>query len=157
MPNNGRFMVGLVGVAAVVTYLIWTGVSETMVYYLTPVELIERFEEDPSFREVAVKVSGEVVPESYRKGQGELEHHFEIVDLEDETATFPVRYVGILPDTFNDAPDMLTEAIIEGRFEEGTFEATLLLTKCGSRFEASKEQLHDQMQLQEQMPADHIG
>ena len=33
--KNGRFMVGLVGVSLVVTYLIWTGVSETMVYYLT--------------------------------------------------------------------------------------------------------------------------
>ena len=42
MKKNPRFMVGLVGVAAVVTYLIWTGVSETMVYYLTPVELLER-------------------------------------------------------------------------------------------------------------------
>ena len=40
--KNGRFMVGLVGVAAVVTYLIWTGVSETMVYYLTPVELMAK-------------------------------------------------------------------------------------------------------------------
>ena len=37
VKKNGRFMVGLVGVAAVVSYLIWTGVSETMVYYLTPV------------------------------------------------------------------------------------------------------------------------
>ena len=48
MNKNGRFMVGLVGVAAVVTYLIWTGVSETMVYYMTPVELIAKVEVDPS-------------------------------------------------------------------------------------------------------------
>ena len=38
MKKNGRFMVGLVGVAAVVTYLIWTGVSETMQNNLTPEE-----------------------------------------------------------------------------------------------------------------------
>ncbi len=50
--KNGRFLVGLVGVAAVVTYLIWTGVSETMVYYMTQVELVERVEEDPSFHDV---------------------------------------------------------------------------------------------------------
>ena len=60
MKKNGRFMVGLVGVAAVVTYLIWTGVSETMVYYLTPVELMERVEADPTFHQVGVKVSGQV-------------------------------------------------------------------------------------------------
>ena len=46
MKKNGRFMVGLVGVAAVVTYLIWTGVSETMVYYLTPSELMAKVEVD---------------------------------------------------------------------------------------------------------------
>ena len=40
MKRNGRFAIGLVGVAAVVSYLVWTGVSETMVYYLTPVELM---------------------------------------------------------------------------------------------------------------------
>ena len=56
MNKNGRFMVGLVGVAAVVTYLIWTGVSETMVYYMTPVELIEKVAEDPTFHDVGVKV-----------------------------------------------------------------------------------------------------
>ena len=40
--KNGRFFVGLVGVAAVVGWLMWTGISDSMVYYLTPVELIER-------------------------------------------------------------------------------------------------------------------
>ena len=48
MKKNGRFMVGLVGVATVVTYLIWTGVSETMIYYLTPVELMQRVDADPT-------------------------------------------------------------------------------------------------------------
>ena len=39
MKKNGRFLVGLVGVAAIVTYLIWTGVNDAVVYYLTPTEL----------------------------------------------------------------------------------------------------------------------
>jgi hypothetical protein len=30
--KNGRFFVGLVGVALVVTYLVWTGINDTMVY-----------------------------------------------------------------------------------------------------------------------------
>lgn len=158
MPNNGRFMVGLVGVAAVVSYLIWTGVSDTMVYYLTPVELLERVEQDPTFRDVGVKVSGEVVPDSYRQGDGPMVHRFEIVDLVERDATFEVVYEGILPDTFNDSPNMLTEAILEGRFNaDGVFEATLLLTKCGSRFEASPDQIHDSQQLEATLPADHAG
>ena len=72
MNKNGRFMVGLVGVAAVVTYLIWTGVSETMVYYMTPVELIEKVAEDPTFHDVGVKVGGMAVAGTYSRGEGEL-------------------------------------------------------------------------------------
>lgn len=71
MKKNGRFMVGLVGVATVVTWLVWTGVSEAMVYYLTPVELIQRVDADPTFRDVGVRISGQVVPGTYRRGEGE--------------------------------------------------------------------------------------
>lgn len=136
--KNGRFMVGLVGVAAVVTYLIWTGVSETMVYYLTPVELMERVEADPSFAEVGVKVSGTVVPGSYRRVEGELLHVFTVQDLVDHDVTFVAEYRNALPDTFTDD----VEVVLEGRLRpDGVFEATSLLTKCGSRYEAAPEDL----------------
>jgi cytochrome c-type biogenesis protein CcmE len=138
MKNNGRFMVGLVGVAAVVTYLIWTGVSETMVYYVTPVELMERVEADPSFHEVGVKVGGMVVPGSYSRVEGQLLHVFTVRDLEDESTTFRVEYRDALPDTFTDD----VEVVLEGKLrEDGVFEATTLLTKCGSRYEAAPEDL----------------
>jgi len=138
MKKNPRFMVGLVGVAAVVTYLIWTGVSETMVYYLTPVELMERVEADPTFHDVGVKVSGQVVPGTYRRVDGELLHVFTVHDLVDETATFAVEYRDALPDTFTDE----VEVVLEGRLRtDGVFEATTLLTKCGSRYEAAPEDL----------------
>ncbi|HET9949213.1 MAG TPA: cytochrome c maturation protein CcmE [Longimicrobiales bacterium] len=138
MKRNGRFMVGLVGVAAVVTYLIWTGLSETMVYYLTPVELLERVEKDPTFHDVGVKVSGQVVKGSYARAPGELVHTFTVHDLADESTTFRVEYQGALPDTFTDE----VEVVLEGRLrQDGVFEATTLLTKCGSRYEAAPEEL----------------
>lgn len=142
MKQNGRFMVGLVGVAAVVTYLVWTGVSDTMMYYMTPTELIAKIDEDPTFREVGVKVSGRLVVNSHESVPGEMEHHFVVHDAEDESVTFPVVYRRPLPDTFTDAPDMLVDVVLEGRFnEEGVFEANSVLTKCGSRYEASPEEL----------------
>lgn len=138
MPKNGRFLVGLVGVAAIVTYLVWTGVNETMVYYLTPTELMARVAEDPSFHEVGVKVSGMVVPGTYQRGSGELVHRFEVHDLVDPEVSFPVVYRDVLPDTF--AED--AEVVLEGRFNaDGVFEATTVLTKCGSRYEAAPEEL----------------
>ena len=60
MRNNRKFFVGLAGVATVITYLIWTGVNETMVYYFTPIELMARVKEDPSFHQVGIKVSGRI-------------------------------------------------------------------------------------------------
>jgi len=134
MNKNGRFMVGLVGVAAVVTYLIWTGVSETMVYYLTPVELMTRAEADPTFHNVGVKVSGQVIKGSYARVQGELLHTFQGMDMVDESVSFTVEWRDALPDTFTDE----VEVVLEGRLrEDGVFEATTMLTKCGSRYEAA--------------------
>jgi len=124
----------------VVTYLIWTGVSDTMLYYLTPVELIARVADDPSFHEVGVKVSGRVVQGSWNRAENELLHHFSVVDLEDEKVTFPVEYRDMLPDTFNDTD--IVDVVVEGRYrEDGVFEATLVLAKCGSRYEATQEEL----------------
>lgn len=138
--KNGRFFVGLIGVAGIVTYLIWTGVNTSMVYYLTPTELLAQVDDDPTFREVGVKVSGRVVEGSHVRRPGTLHHTFEVADLEDETVTFPVVYEDILPDTFNDKEPV--EVVVEGRFNpDGVFEAHTVLTKCGSRYEATKEEL----------------
>jgi len=138
MKKHGRFMVGLVGVAAVVSYLIWTGVSQTMVYYLTPVELLARVEVDPTFHDVGVKVSGTVVPGTYERVEGELLHTFMVRDLADESVTFPVEFRDALPDTFTED----VEVVLEGRLRaDGVFEANTLLTKCGSRYEAAPEDL----------------
>ncbi len=140
MRDNGRFFAGLGGVALVVTYLIWTGVSETMLYYLTPVELIARVAEDPTFHEVGVKVSGRVVQGSWTRAPDELLHHFTVADLEDESITFRVEYRDKLPDTFNDTE--IVDVVVEGRYrEDGLFEATVVLAKCGSRYEATQEEL----------------
>lgn len=140
--KNGRFMVGLVGVAFVVTYLVWTGVSDTMVYYVTPQELMARVAEDPSFRDVGVKVSGKIVPGSHEEVGGELLHRFEVRDLEDASVSFPVEFRDVLPDTFNDSESMTVDVVVEGRFDEsGVFQATTVLTKCGSRYEAAPEDL----------------
>lgn len=137
--KNGRFFAGLVGVGAVVAYLMWTGISDSMVYYLTPSELLARIEADPAFREVGVKVSGRVVEGSWERQAGSVGvHEFVVADLEDPETVFPVRYEDVLPDTFNDR----AEVVLEGGFgADGVFRAHTVLTKCGSRYEAAKEEL----------------
>ncbi len=136
--KNSRFYIGLVGVAAVVSFLVWTGFDKAMVYYLTPVELMAKAAEDDTFHDIGVKVSGRVVEGSYRKGEGAFEHFFSVMDLDRADARFRVEYRDILPDTFSDE----TEVVVEGRFRrDGVFEATTVLTKCGSRYEAVPEEM----------------
>ena len=55
---NFQFIGSVVTVMALVVYLVWSGVSETMVYYMTPDELIAQVEADPTFHNVGVRVSG---------------------------------------------------------------------------------------------------
>ena len=134
--KNGRFLIGLVGVATVVTFLVWTGVSESMIYFVTPVELMERVEADPTFKNVGVKVGGKVLPGSYVDVQGELLHKFRVMDMDDPSVHFAVEYADVLPDTFSEDVDV----VVEGRFDENdVFQATVVLAKCGSRYEAAPE------------------
>lgn len=134
--KNGRFFVGLAGVAAVVAYLMWTGITDSMVYYLTPVELVARVDADPTFHQVGVKVSGRVVEGSWARGSGT--HRFTVADLEQPEVIFPVEYEGVVPDTFNDT----VEVVLEGTYgADGVFRAHTVLTKCGSRYEAAEEEL----------------
>ena len=137
--KNGRFFFGLTAVAGVVGYLMWTGISDTMVYYLTPIELMERVEADPTFHELGVKVNGRVVEGSWEQGiEGRSTHAFVVSDLEDVDATLRVRYDDVLPDTFNDQ----AEVVLEGTYgTDGVFRAHTVLTKCGSRYEAAEEEL----------------
>jgi cytochrome c-type biogenesis protein CcmE len=127
----------LIGVGLVVSYLVWTGVSDTMIYYLTPTEMMAKVSEDPSFHQIGLKVSGRVVKGSYTQSE-DFEHHFEVMDLDDEAVRFPVVFRDVLPDTFTDE----VEVVLEGRYrDDGVFEAATVLTKCGSRYEAAPEEM----------------
>jgi cytochrome c-type biogenesis protein CcmE len=136
MKKERRFMVGGVGIALVVGYLLVTGLRESMVYYHTPAELVARISQDPTYHEVGVKVGGRVMPGTVAFDPRTLDLRFEVFDIEDGSTRFPVHFVGPLPDTFEEGRDV----VIEGRFSgNGVFEATTLLTKCGSRYEAAEE------------------
>ena len=136
MKKQSRFAAGAALVVGLVGYLMVTGMRDSMVYYYTPDELVAKVAADRSVHEVGVKVGGRVVPGSVAFDQTTLDLRFTIVDIESGKATFPVHYQGPLPDTFEEGRDV----VVEGRFTQaGTFEATTVLTKCGSRYEAVEE------------------
>lgn len=136
MKKQRKFLIGGTTVAAIVGYLMVTGMQDSMVYYHTPSELIARTAADPGYAEVGVKVGGRVVPGSVTFDQETLDLRFQVVDIEDGASAFPVHYQGPLPDTFEEGVDV----VVEGRFSQaGLFEASTVLTKCGSRYEAAPE------------------
>ncbi len=131
MNARSKFLIGALVVAGSASYLMASAIQSTGMYYLTPSELDAKVAIDPSFRDVGVKVGARTVPGTIVRDLGAREVRFEATD---GTKILPVVYRGIPPDTFTDSSDV----IVEGRLDaSGTFQATVLLAKCGSRFEAA--------------------
>ena len=124
----GTLILGTVG------YLMASGIKETGVYYLTPSELSRKVQDDNSIYNVGMKIGAKVVPGSVQHDVASQTYTFRITD---GSATYPVSYRGLAPDTFTDS----SEVVVEGRLQQdGSFRATTLLAKCGSRFEAAPPQ-----------------
>lgn len=136
MQAGKKFLIGAALIVAAVGYLIVEGVRQTGVYYFTPTELAAKAEADSSLYDLGVKVGGAtVVPGSVRRVVATQQIDFRITDGRQE---YPVSYRGLVPDTFSDADNI--EVIVEGRLgRDGTFHATEVLAKCGSRYEAAAE------------------
>jgi cytochrome c-type biogenesis protein CcmE len=138
MRRDKRFFIGLIGVGAVVVYLVWTGILSTMQWSVTPAELFARVRENPGeVGQRSMRVSGIIVPGSHATSTHELRHLFVVHDPEDASVTLTVEFTQPLPDTFSDSGEMEMEAVMEGIYRaDGVFEATSVLTKCGSRYES---------------------
>lgn len=145
----GRYQKPLVAItliALAVGYLIATSIQNTAVYYHTIPEIRAR-QLGPN---EVVRVNGwvrEGTIEKFPDGSGA---RFLMYDAGDPTQTMVVTYRGLLPDTFVDG----AEVVIEGKLVSGAigrppvvlasgatsdlqFEATTLLAKCPSKFEAA--------------------
>ena len=137
MNPRTKFLIGFLLVAGTAGYLMTSAISETGMYYFTPSELAAKVAADPEFRDVGIKVGARVVPGSIVRDAARREVQFRATD---GAQTYPVIYRGIAPDTFTDSADV----IVEGRLDAaGTFQATVLLAKCASRFEAAPDKYRD--------------
>jgi cytochrome c-type biogenesis protein CcmE len=134
MRARTKFIVGGSLVIITVGYLMASGIKETGVYYLTPTELATKITTDHSFYNVGVKMGARVLKGSITRDVASQTITFRATD---GAHTFPVVYRGLAPDTFTDEVDV----VVEGRLQpDGTFRATTLLAKCGSRYEVAPKQ-----------------
>jgi cytochrome c-type biogenesis protein CcmE len=125
MNRRTKFIAGGLVIAAAIAYLIYAGVSQSVVYFVTPSEL--------SAQPVAGK--------AYRLGglvaQGSLKWDPKSLDLSftltDGKATVPVRHKGTPPDLFAEGRG----AIVEGTWSaEGHFKAAAILAKHSEEYKA---------------------
>ncbi len=121
-----KFIIAISAIIISVSYLIFTGVSESGVYYLKIDELKKGV---PSTYKQKVRVSGTVVEGSIdNKVDGRL-----TFSITDGTESINVKYSGIVPDIFRDG----VEAVVEGSYNpDNSFDADLLLAKCPTKYES---------------------
>ena len=120
-----KFIAGGVVIALALAYMIYAGVTQSAVYFVTPSELR------------GAPVAGKV----YRVGgmveKGSLRWEARTLDLSfalsDGRATIAVRHRGAAPDLFGEGRG----AVVEGRWtSEGYFEATQILAKHSEEYKA---------------------
>lgn len=129
MERNRRFIIGAAIIVAAVAYLVYTGIRETSVYYLTIDEFLTRRE---AVAGEGLRVAGRVGTKSIEWNGATLDLKFRLANFED-TDGVEVAYNGVLPDMFAEGRDV----IVEGTYAHGgTFHARTLLTACPSKYEA---------------------
>jgi cytochrome c-type biogenesis protein CcmE len=129
MPRLKFIVVGALILGAI-SYLMFSGISDSMVYYYTVSEALD-MEQELSNR--GIRVSGYVQAGSIQKDNSQSQVEFLVFEKESDQ-TLPVIYQGIIPDTFKDNAEVLVEGMY--RSEDGRFHANVLLAKCPSKYEA---------------------
>jgi len=125
MRHRVKFIVGGGIIAAALAYMIYTGVTQSAVYFVTPAELRAAAVPGKAYR-----LGGMVVPGSLKWEARALDLSF---TLSDGAATVPVRHKGTPPDLFGEGRG----AVVEGSWtDQGFFKATLIMAKHSEEYKA---------------------
>ena len=125
MSRRGRFLAGGIVVAAALAYLIYSGVTQSVVYFVTPSELLAAPVSGKAYR-----LGGMVQAGSVRWDPRTLDLAFA---LSHGKAIIPVRHHGSAPDLFGEGRG----AVVEGTWTgEGYFRAALIMAKHSEEYKA---------------------
>lgn len=112
--RRGTFIGLAVGILGVAVFLVLVALRDTIVFFHTPKEVMER-EIPPGKR---FRLGGLIAEGSLKRGEG-LTVSFAVTDT---VKTIPVSYTGILPDLFREGQGVVTEGKLDpaGRFVADT-------------------------------------
>jgi cytochrome c-type biogenesis protein CcmE len=125
MAKNKRFLIGGLIILAALSYVIYGGMQQALVYFVTPSELKAN---ETSSANKFLRMGGMVVNGSLQKDVKNLTYHFELTD---GASTFPVFFRGVPPDLFREG----TGAVVEGRIgKDGVFQASTIMAKHAEEY-----------------------
>jgi cytochrome c-type biogenesis protein CcmE len=120
-------VVAVVVIVAAIGYLIYGGIGNNLVYFLTPSELMAR---GTKAYDTPVRLGGQVVPGSVQWDAEAMDLRFRMTD---DSETVAVHSKTAPPTMFR--PGM--GVVVEGKYmENGTFEATNLMVKHSNEYRA---------------------
>jgi len=136
--SNRKVLIAVLVLVASVSFLIYRGLAETSVYYMTVGELKTSALGQKVTPDQAVRVGGLVVDGSTDYNQRDLELRFSLKDENNPQEIIDAVYNGAKPDAFE--PEI--EALLEGTYDrsKNLFQAETLLVKCPSKYESETVQ-----------------
>ncbi|HSF30785.1 MAG TPA: cytochrome c maturation protein CcmE [Candidatus Tectomicrobia bacterium] len=125
-----KLLIGAGVIAACVGYLVYGGIQETLVYFVTPSELHAK---GTSAYGKSLRLGGLVREGSWTKEPGTLFHTFELVD---DSSAVKVAFRGIPPDLFGEGRG----ALVEGNYgPDGVFRGKTILAKHSEEYKAAED------------------
>jgi cytochrome c-type biogenesis protein CcmE len=127
-----QFLIALIVVFGALAFLGYNAFKASSMYYLSVGELLARGE--AAYGE-ELRVSGKVMENTTQRGPEANTIRFTMID--EGGPSVPVVYQGVVPDTFQDGGEVVVEG---GLGPDGVFQATTLLAKCPSKYEAEESE-----------------
>lgn len=128
MNRKNKIVISSIVLAALIGYLTFTGLGNTISRYIEIDEL-----KSGAYEGQIVSVNGTVVKDTLMWDPGKMELTFK---LGDHSGIVDVYYRGNLPNSMREE----IPVVVQGKYSDGLLTARNILVKCPSKYEAEIEQ-----------------